>query len=221
MAPNRLAFLLLVATVAYNVLEGALALTAGVSAGSLSLVAFGFDSYIEVAAATAVLWRLSIRDEERGERAERRAGRFIGLTFLALSLGIVYQASVALIQGNGAGESQLGIVLAAASVTLMPALALGKLHTAARGNIVVLAAEAKETLACSYLSLTLLVGLTANAVVGWWWIDPVTALLLVPWLIKEGREGLRGDVCFEGLRACFCRACFYGIRSCSAACCAA
>jgi divalent metal cation (Fe/Co/Zn/Cd) transporter len=218
---RRTAFALLFVTVAYNVLEGVLAIVAGISAGSLSLIAFGFDSYIEVAAASAVIWRLSITDEEAGERAEQRAGRFIGVTFLLLSVGITYQATTALVQGDGAEESLLGIVLAAASVTFMPALALAKLRTAAKANMVILAAEAKETLACSYLSLTLLFGLIANAIVGWSWIDPVTALLLIPWLIKEGTEGLKGDVCFEGLRACFCRSCLYGVRSCPAACCAA
>jgi divalent metal cation (Fe/Co/Zn/Cd) transporter len=218
---RRTAFALLFVTVAYNVLEGVLALAAGISAGSLSLIAFGFDSYIEVAAASAVIWRLSITDEEAGERAEQRAGRFIGATFLLMSVGITYQAATGLVQGNGADGSLLGIVLAAASVTFMPALALAKLRTAAKANMVILAAEAKETLACSYLSLTLLVGLVANAIAGWSWIDPVTALLLVPWLIKEGMEGIKGDVCFEGLRACFCRSCLYGVRTCPAACCAA
>ena len=216
----RTARVLLAATVAYNVAEGVIALFAGVTAGSLALLAFGADSYLEVAAAGAVLWRISIADEARGERAERRALRFIGWTFLALAVAVVYQAGSALVHRNGAEESLVGIGLAAASVTLMPSLALGKLWTAARANMPVLAAEAKETLACSYLSITLLIGLVANALVGWWWIDPATALLLVPWLLREGLEGVRGEICFEDLRACFCRACFYGVRSCRAACCA-
>jgi divalent metal cation (Fe/Co/Zn/Cd) transporter len=216
----RLAVILLIVTVLYNVLEGVLAIWAGVAAGSIALVAFGADSYLEVLAACAVLWRLSIADEERAERAEARAMRFIGWTFLALAAAIVFQSAVALTSGSGAEESLLGIGLALASVTLMPALALLKLWTAARGNIVALAAEAKETLACSYLSVTLLVGLVANAAFGWWWLDPVTALLLVPWLVKEGLEGVRGDACFEGLSACFCSACLYGVRSCRSACCA-
>jgi divalent metal cation (Fe/Co/Zn/Cd) transporter len=218
--PLRLAAALLIATALYNILEGVLAFWAGVAAGSIALVAFGADSYIEVAAASAVLWRVSIADEERGERAEQRAMRFIGWTFLILAGAILFQSLFALATRNGAEESWLGIGLAVASVTLMPALALLKLWTAARGNIVALAAEAKETLACSYLSLTLLVGLVANAVAGWWWLDATTALLLVPWLVREGLEGVRGDVCFEGLKACFCRACLYGVRTCRSACCA-
>lgn len=218
---NAMAFarLLLLATIAYNVFEGVLALIAGVQAGSLALIAFGADSYLEVAAAAAVLWRLSIEDPERGERAEANALRFIGWTFVLLSVAIVFQATSALIARDSATESLLGIGLAVASLTLMPGLALWKLSVAAKGNILALAAEAKETLACSYLSLTLLAGLTANAIFGWWWLDAATALFIVPWLLREGLEGVRGDVCFEDLTACFCRACLYGVRSCRAACC--
>lgn len=218
---SSLAGLLLVFTILYNIAEGIVAIWSGVAAGSLALIAFGADSYLEVAAASAVLWRLLIADEERGERAEQRAMRFIGWTFLALAAAIVYQAAAALAGRNGAQESLVGIGLALASVTIMPVLSLWKLKTAADGNIVALAAEAKETLACSYLSLALLAGLVANAVSGWWWLDAVTALLLVPWLVREGLEGVRGDVCFEGSRACFCRSCLYGIRGCRAACCVA
>jgi divalent metal cation (Fe/Co/Zn/Cd) transporter len=217
----REARLLLVVTILYNVAEGAIALASGLAAGSIALIAFGADSYLEVAAASAVLWRLMITDEERGERAEQRAMRFIGWTFLALAAAIVFQATSALVSRSGAEESLVGIGLAFASVTIMPALALWKLHAAAKGNFVALAAEARETLACSYLSLTLLVGLVANAVLGWWWLDPLTALALVPWLVREGLEGVRGDVCHEGSRACSCRACLYGVRPCPAACCAA
>lgn len=216
-----LARLLIVFTILYNIAEGVLAIWAGVEASSIALVAFGADSYLEVAAACAVLWRLLITDEERGERAEQRAMRFIGWTFLALAAAIVYQAATALVRGNGADESLLGIGLAVASVTVMPALALWKLRTAADGNILALAGEAKETIACSYLSLTLLAGLLVNALLGWWWLDGLTAFLLVPWLVREGLEGVRGDVCFEGMRACFCRECWYGVRSCNAACCPA
>lgn len=219
-SPHRLARFLLTVTIVYNLVEGVIAVYSGVQAGSLALIAFGADSYLEVAAASAVLWRLLIADEDRGERAEQRAMRFIGWTFIVLAVAIVYQASVSLAERNGAEESLVGIGLALASVTVMPALSLWKLKTAADGAIVALAAEAKETLACSYLSVTLLTGLVANALAGWWWLDPATALLLLPWLVREGLEGVRGDVCFEGLTACFCRNCLYGIRRCLAACCA-
>src|SRR3990172_7213597 len=112
-----LAKLLIIATAIYNVAEGVIAIVSGVAAGSLALLAFGADSYLEVAAAAAVLWRLFIVDEERGERAEQRAMRFIGWTFLALAVAVAVQALFALAGRNGAEESYVGIGLAIASVT--------------------------------------------------------------------------------------------------------
>jgi divalent metal cation (Fe/Co/Zn/Cd) transporter len=217
----RLVIGLLAITILYNVAEGVIAIWSGLDAGSLALVAFGADSYLEVAAASAVLARILIRDEERGEIAEQRALRFIGWTFLLLAAAISYQSLSALYSMDGAEESIIGIALAVASITVMPILALAKLRAAASGQVMALAAEAKETLACSYLSVTLLVGLVANAIVGWWWLDAITALFLVPWLVREGLEGVRGDVCFEGLTVCSCRSCLFGIRSCRAPCCQA
>ncbi len=217
----RTARLLIAATLAYNVAEGVVAIWAGTHAGSISLVAFGADSYLEVAAASVVLWRLGITDPERGERVEQQALRFIGWTFLALAAGVIYQSGWSLAAGRGASESIVGIALAGASVTLMPAVALWKLRTAAEGNIFALAAEAKETLACSYLSVTLLMGLAANALLGWWWLDGATALLLTPWLAREGLEGIRGECGPDDLGLCFCAGCLYGLRICRRPCCVA
>jgi divalent metal cation (Fe/Co/Zn/Cd) transporter len=205
---------LLIITLVYNVAEGVIAVASGIQASSLTLVAFGFDSYLEVAAAAAVLWRLSYRDEEQGERAERSAMRAIGATFLLLAVAIVIQASLNLADRHEAEGSWVGVGLLAASLTAMPALSLLKLRWAARTGLAVLAAEARETIACSLLSLTALVGLLANALLGLWWLDAVTALLLVPWLLREGLEGVRGDACFDGLRPCFCGTCFFGVRDC-------
>jgi divalent metal cation (Fe/Co/Zn/Cd) transporter len=211
--------ILLGVTILYNVAEGVIAIVSGIAAGSISLVAFGADSYLEVGAASAVLWRINIADPESGEAAEQRAMRLIGWTFLALSVAITFQAVSAFASRDGAEESLVGISLALASVTVMPALALWKLKIAADGRMLALAAEAKETIACSYLSLTLLAGLVTNLLFGWWWLDAATALLLVPWLVREGLEGVRGDACFEGLTTCFCRSCLYGVRQCRAVCC--
>jgi divalent metal cation (Fe/Co/Zn/Cd) transporter len=97
----------------------------------------------------------------------------------------------------------------------MPVLAMAKLRTAARSNLPALAAEAKETVACSGLSLTALTGLGATAAFGLWWIDPIAALVMVPWLVKEGREGVKGEACFEGARVCWCRECWWGLRTCT------
>ena len=171
---------MLIVTILYNAIEGVVAIAAGVAAGSLALGAFGADSYLEVAAASVVLWRINIADPERGEAAERRAMRLIGWTFLALAGVIIFQAVSALATSNGAEESVVGIALALASVIVMPALALWKLKIAADGRLMVLAAEAKETLACSYLSVTLLIGLVANG------------LSAKDWKGSEAMRALRG-----------------------------
>jgi divalent metal cation (Fe/Co/Zn/Cd) transporter len=214
-----LAVALLLVTFAYNFGEGFFALWAGLQANSVVLLSFGADSYIEVFAAAAVIWRLSYADEAAGERAERRALRFIGASFLLLAGAIVFQSVFSLASGAGADESTLGLLVLVASVTLMPALSLVKLWTAARTGMPVLAAKAKETMVCSYLSVTALGGVLAVLLFGWWWLDPVAALLMVPWLIKEGREGLNADACFDDLHPCFCRSCLFGIRDCTPVCC--
>jgi len=214
-----LAVSLLLLTALYNIGEGLLAISAGLEADSLVLLAFGADSYLEVLAAGAVLWRLSYRDEERGEQAEQRALRLIGATFLILAGAVVFQAADSLAERESAEESRLGLILLATSLVAMPLLSAAKLWTAARAKLPALAAEAKETIACSYLSLTAFAGLIATSVLGWWWLDAVAALLLVPWLVREGLEGLRGEACFDGARPCFCRPCFFGIRACIAGCC--
>jgi len=194
---TRLGLWLVVATMAYNVLEAVVALWSAVVADSVALLAFGLDSVIECAAAGVVLWRLALeargRDPETVEDAERKVRRFVGLTFFALSLYVVAQAGWTLWSHEEASESVVGIVLAAASLIVMPIVAWAKIRVARRIGSAALKAEAKETLACSYLSLTLLLGLVANASAGWWWADPVASLLMVPWLIREGIEGTFGD----------------------------
>lgn len=206
---------LLVITILYNVIEGVIALWSGIAAGSISLVAFGADSYIEVAAASLVLWRLGIADEEYAEAVEHRIVQFIGWTFLVLSAAIVFRSAWAIMGRSGAEESLVGIVLALASVVFMPLIAIWKLRIAAKGNLQSIAIEAKETIACSYLSLTLLAGLVANAMLGWWWLDAATVLLLVPWLVREGLEGIRGEKHHEELQLCSCRPCLFGLITCT------
>ena len=210
----RVAKALLWFTLLYNVVEGVLALWSAAMAGSVALAGFGLDSYLEVGAAGLVLWRLGVTDEERGEQIEGRVVRLIGWTFIILSVGIVVQSTITLSQRTGAEESMLGIALAAASVAIMPVISIWKLRVAAQGGFQSIAIEAKETIACSYLSLTLLVGLVANALLGWWWLDAATALLLVPWLLREGLEGVRGEEDEEGGVLCWCRGCYYGLAEC-------
>ena len=193
----RFALRLIVATLVYNIVEAIIALASGLAAGSVALFGFGLDSVIETAAASALLWRLRVEsrgaDPESVERSESRVQRFVGATFIALALYVVTYAAWASWNRAIPEESRLGIALATASLIVMPLISWGKIRAARRIGSASLLAEAKETLACSYLSLTLLLGLTANAWLGWWWADPGAALLMVPWLIREGLEGLRGD----------------------------
>jgi divalent metal cation (Fe/Co/Zn/Cd) transporter len=189
---NRIALSLVVATLAYNVVEAIVALWSGSEANSIALVGFGLDSIIECVAAGALLWRLSA-----GAQAEHRVQTVVGATFLLLAAYVTVQAGWTLWQRAAAEESLVGIVLAAASLVIMPLLSWGKLRAAREIGSAALRAEAKETLACSYLSLTLLLGLVAHSAAGWWWADPLAALLMVPWLVKEGLEGLRGETCCD------------------------
>jgi len=216
---RALALVLIAATLVYNFAEGAVAIISGISASSIVLLGFGADSYLEVLAAGAVLWRMSHRDEEAGERAEQRVVRLIGATFLVLALAIVVQSAYALAYQSSVEESRLGLLLLALSLVLMPILSIAKLWVAAKGRLPLLAAEAKETVACSYLTITAFLGVAVFALFGAWWLDPVAALLMVPWLIKEGREGLRAEVCFEGAEPCFCASCLFGLRRCRPTCC--
>ncbi len=195
----RIGLWLVAATLAYNVIEAVIALWAGTEAESIALLGFGLDSVIECAAAGVLLWRLSL--ETRGvdghtlERAEQRVHRFVGGTFMALAVYVTVQALTTLWGREVPQESWVGIALAAASLVIMPLVAWGKLRAAREIGSAALRAEAKETLACSYLSFALLLGLTANAAAGWWWADPAAALAMVPWLVREGLEGIRGESC--------------------------
>lgn len=194
---TRVALLLVGVTVGYNFIEALVAIWAGVKAGSIALMGFGLDSVIELAASGVLFWRLKVQgkgeNQARVEQLDRRVHRFVGLTFLALAGYVIFQSLWTLISKNIPQESLVGIVLALASLIVMPLVAWGKLRAAAHLGSKALQAEAKETLACSYLSLVLLIGLAANAWAGIPWADPVAALLMVPWLLKEGREGLRGE----------------------------
>ena len=196
---TRIALWLVGGTLAYNAIEAVIAVWAGVQAGSIALVGFGFDSVIETAAAVVLLWRL--RAEARGadpetlEKTETRAERFVGITFWLLALYVTITAIWTLATASAPEESLVGIILAAVSLVVMPVVAAFKIKAAGKIGSSALRAEAKETLACSYLSFTLLAGLLANALLGAWWADPAVALLMVPWLVKEGKEAIFDGGC--------------------------
>jgi divalent metal cation (Fe/Co/Zn/Cd) transporter len=180
-------------TLAYNSLEGLVAIAAGLTAGSIALVGFGLDSLIEVSASLAALWRLYRDNDERHRaQAELVTLRIIGALFLALATYVAVDAIHALYTRTAPDESIVGIALATLSLGVMPLLARAKGRVARALSSGALVAEARQTIFCTYLSAILLAGLLLNAAVGWWWADPIAALVMVPLIAKEGFEGIRG-----------------------------
>ena len=187
------------ATVAYNLAEGIIAIAAGLLAGSIALVGFGFDSAIEVTSGATLLWRLYADVDERNrERTEQRALRIVGASFLLLAAYVTFDAGKALIYRESPHESRVGIALAAVSLVVMPMLVRAKRCVANAIGSKALDADATQTALCTYLSAILLAGLLLNALVGWWWADPVAALVMVPIIAREGLEGVRGERCEDG-----------------------
>lgn len=183
-------------TIAWNILEGIVAVVAGAFASSISLVGFGVDSFIEVTSGAALLWRMSVdADEHQRERVEQLTLRVVGACFLALAVYVGYEAASSLIDKKAPEHSLPGIILACASLIVMPLLSRAKRRVSARLKSGAMNADAKQTEFCSYLSAILLGGLLLNAVFGLWWADPVAALVMVPIIGKEGVNGLRGDTC--------------------------
>ncbi|HZT39901.1 MAG TPA: cation transporter [Bryobacteraceae bacterium] len=184
------------ATIAYNSLEGLIAVTSGLFAGSIALTGFGIDSAIEVASGMALLWRLhSDASPARRERAEWRSLRIVGLCFIALTMYVAVDAISSLACSEAPRESLPGIVLAAASLIIMPLLARAKRRVAAAIGSAALSADAMQTQLCAWLSAILLGGLLLNAAFRWWWADPVAALIMVPIIAREGVQALRGRTC--------------------------
>jgi divalent metal cation (Fe/Co/Zn/Cd) transporter len=167
------------ATIGWNSVEGVVAVLAGVAAGSVSLVGFGFDSAIEVSAAVVLAWRL--RQERRDEcmqESDRRATRAIAVSFVALAIYVGVEAVRDLVDGAHPDASIVGIVLAGLSLTVMPVLARAKRRLASALGSQAVVADAKQTNLCALLSAVVLVGLGANAVLGWWWADPTAGLVI-------------------------------------------
>jgi divalent metal cation (Fe/Co/Zn/Cd) transporter len=185
-------------TLGYNSLEGFLSVAAGFFAGSVALIGFGVDSFIEVTASLAAIWRLHLdTDARRRVFAERRALRIIGLCFLALAAYVAVDAIRSLIGRATPKESLLGIAIASVSLVVMPLLAGAKRVVANALASQAIRAEARQTDICMYLSAILLGGLGRNALFGWWWADPIAALVMVPLIAWEGRQALRGHAACE------------------------
>ena len=182
-------------TVGYNALEGIVAIVAGIAAGSVALTGFGVDSVIEVTSGVLLWWRLraELGVARVGPAAEARASRWAGVLLLALAVYIAAEAGRRLLTGDRPGESVVGIGLMVVSLIVMPLLARAKLGVAARLGSRALRADAHETIVCAWLSATTLLGLGLNAGLGWWWADPVSALAMLPLIVREGIEAWRGD----------------------------
>ncbi|MBG6192208.1 divalent metal cation (Fe/Co/Zn/Cd) transporter [Arthrobacter sp. CAN_A212] len=192
MTLSRRIRLFVAATITYNVIEAVVAITAGTVASSSALIAFGLDSIIEVTSAAAVAWQFSAKDPETRERT---ALRFIALSFFGLALFVGFDAIRALVSGSEADHSSVGIVLAAISLTIMPLLSYLQRRAGRELGSKSAVADSKQTLLCSYLSGVLLAGLLLNSLLGWSWADPMAALVIAVWAIKEGREAWKGDAC--------------------------
>ena len=195
----RRGVLLEAATVGWDVVEGVIAVAAGMLASSVALIAFGVDSFVETTSGAVLWWRLRAEltggdDPERIERIERRAARVASAILFGLALYIVVDAGRRLLGfGEEARESRLGIAVTALALVVMPFLGWVKLRTSQGLGSRALRADAYETIACAWLSLATLAGLVLNAALGWWWADPLAALAIVPLVVREGLEGWRGE----------------------------
>lgn len=190
-AGRRLEFL----TLGWNLAEAAVAIGAGLAAGSVALIGFGADSVIECSSGTVLLWRLAFAAGD--ERRERLALRLVGGCFLLLATWVGFDAAASLIGGEAPDTSLVGIALAAVSLIVMPVLARAKRRVASRLASAALVADSRQTDLCAWLSAILLAGLGLNAVWGWWWADPVAALVMVPIIAREGVRALGGEACPE------------------------
>jgi divalent metal cation (Fe/Co/Zn/Cd) transporter len=181
-------------TIAWNSLEGLVALIAGAWAGSISLVGFGIDSLIEVTSGATLLWRMSVdADAERRERNERLSLRIVGVCFIALAAYVLFESIADLVGRRIPQPSLAGIVLACVALAVMPLLSRAKKRVGNALDSRAMKADARQADFCVYLSAILVTGLVLNAALGWWWADPACALMMTPIIAKEGWEALRGE----------------------------
>ena len=182
-------------TVAYNVLEGLVSVVAGFLAGSVALVGFGLDSFVESLSGGIMIWRFGSRSGHAAER-ERRATRLVGYTFLVLGAYVLWEAAEKLLRGERPEATAVGVAITVVSLLVMPALYVAKRRTAERLGSRSLAADSRQTLACMGMSVAVLAGLALNGLFGLWQADPVIGLLIAGLLFREGRETIReGKLC--------------------------
>lgn len=189
---GRRARLLAMASVGYNVVEGIIAISAGIAAGSVALVGFGLDSAVEVSSGLIILWQFSHRVPES---RERQALRLLAWSFFALAGYVGFESVRALVTGADADRSRVGIGLAIASLVIMPFISYAQRRTGRALGSNAVYADGTQTLLCTYLSAVLLAGLVLNATLGWSWADPVAGLVVAAVAIREGLEAWRGEGC--------------------------
>ena len=189
-------------SIGWTLLEAVVGLSAGLFTGSIALVGFGLDSVIEIVSSGFLLWRLKAdQHEELRERKESQALRGVAWCFFALAAYVMFEAVKSLIRHELPEKSVIGLCLATACVVVMPILARAKRRTSLQIGSRALAADSRQSDICAYLSVILLIGLALNALFGWWWADPVAAVLMVPIIIREGYQALCGKACCE---SCSC-----------------
>jgi divalent metal cation (Fe/Co/Zn/Cd) transporter len=184
--------LIVAITIAYNVVEAAIALAAGTVASSAALIGFGLDSIVEVLSAAAVAWQFAAPDPQKRERV---ALRVIAVSFFALAAYVTVDAALSLLGVREAEHSPVGIALAAVSLAVMPFLSWFERRTGRELGSASAIADSKQTLICSYISAALLVGLLLNSLLGWAWADSLAALVIAGFAVREGLEAWRGDAC--------------------------
>jgi divalent metal cation (Fe/Co/Zn/Cd) transporter len=190
----RRARLLSWASLGYMTLEGGVAILAGVLAGSVALIGFGIDSAIEGFASAIIVWRFA-SSRMFSETAEHRAQKLVALQFFVLAPYVGYESIGALIEGERADVSWLGIALAASSMVVMPYLGIAKQRIADRIGSAATKGEGRQNMLCAYLAGALLLGLLGNAAFGAWWLDPVVGLLIAGVAVREGVDAWRGEGC--------------------------
>jgi divalent metal cation (Fe/Co/Zn/Cd) transporter len=185
-------------TIIWHLLEGAISLVAGLVSGSLSLVGFGVDSLIELASAVAVWWRMAVDDKvDHRERNEKLALQLIGGSFIALAGYLIFESVVSVVKQKAPEPSVPGLVIAFLSLIVMPLLSRAKRNVAAQLNSPALKADATQADFCAYLSAILLLGLVVNFLFGWWWADPLAALIMAVIIGNEGIKTSLGEPCCE------------------------
>lgn len=189
---GRRAQLLAGASVSYNAIEAIVAITAGAAASSIALVGFGLDSLVEMSSGLIILWQFRHTMPETRERAALRA---IAVSFFALAAYVAFESVRSLLTGEGGETSRIGIIIAALSLIIMPALSWAQRRTGRQLGSATVVADSKQTLLCTYLSAVLLVGLLLNATLGWWWADPAVGLVIAALALREGREAWKGEAC--------------------------